>query len=91
MLKFRLINKAGLHARPAAFLVQEAKKFSSQIIIRKGDKSANAKNVLQVLSLGADVGDEIEVIITGNDENEAAQAIQKLLTETLPSMDTEVR
>ena len=91
LLKFRLINKAGLHARPAAILVQEAKKFSSQIIIRKGDKSANAKNVLQVLSLGADVGDEIEVIITGNDENEAAQAIQKLLTETLPSMDAEVR
>jgi phosphocarrier protein len=91
ILRLKLINKAGLHARPAAIFVQEVRKFSSQIIIKKNDKSADAKNVLQILSLGADIGDEIEILVTGSDEDMAIQAIQKLLMETLPIMDNEAK
>jgi len=91
ILRLKLINKAGLHARPAAIFVQEVRKFSSQIIIKKNDKSADAKNVLQILSLGADIGDEIEILVTGSDEDMAIQAIQKLLMETIPNMDNEAK
>ncbi len=54
-----LANKSGLHARPASIFVQLAKKFQSEIKIRKGEKEANAKSILSVLSLGAECGDEV--------------------------------
>ena len=86
-LRFKLINRAGLHARPAAIFVQEVKKYRSQIIIKKGEKTADAKNVLQVLSLGADMGDIIEVVVNGPDEDQAVNAIEQLLMKVLPEMD----
>ncbi len=93
ILKFKLMNKAGLHARPAAVFVREVKKLNNvQITIKKDDKIADAKNVLQVLSLGADIGDEIEVIINGSsddDENNAAKVIEKIIMEILPNLDGE--
>ncbi|MEM3836069.1 HPr family phosphocarrier protein [Pyrobaculum sp.] len=86
-LRFKLINKAGLHARPAAVLVQEIKKFQSQITIIKDNKIADAKNVLQVLSLGVDAGDIVEIIINGPDEDQVAAVIERLITKTLPEID----
>ncbi|MGC9106770.1 MAG: HPr family phosphocarrier protein [Infirmifilum sp.] len=90
VLRFRLKNKAGLHARPAAVFVREVKKLDAQILIRKDNKVADGKNVLQVLSLGADVGDEIEIIINGkssDDEDNYAKIIENLINEVLPNLD----
>jgi len=85
--KLTIKNKTGLHARPAAIFVETAKKFRSNIIIEKADKSANAKNILQILALGVDYGDEITLIIEGEDEKEAEKELVNLLMERLPSMD----
>ena len=48
-----ITNRVGLHARPARLLVQTAAQYQSQIQLRRGDKTANAKSIVGVLKLGA--------------------------------------
>jgi len=88
-LTLKLKNKSGLHARPAALFVQTAKKFTSKIIVKKGEKTADSKNILQLLSLGIDMGDEIELLVEGSDEEQAINELSKLLLEYLPKIDSE--
>jgi phosphocarrier protein HPr len=87
-LTLKVRNRSGLHARPAAIFVQTAKKFSSRIIVRKGGKTADSKNILQLLSLGVDMGDEIELQVEGPDEDQAISELSKLLLEYLPAVDS---
>ena len=64
-------NKVGLHARPASIFVQCASKFRSRISIHNissGGQPVNAKSILHVLSLGVSQGDEVELLIDGDDE-----------------------
>ncbi len=86
-LRVKVANRSGLHARPAALFVQTAKKFSSRIVVKKAGKSADSKNILQVLALGVDMGDEIELVAEGPDEEQAIEELRKLLLEVLPSVD----
>jgi len=83
----RLKNRSGLHARPASVFVRKCKMFKSTIKVQKGDRVADAKNILQVLSLGADYGDEILVEIVGEDEKTAAEEIKELVEKELPEID----
>ena len=73
-------NEVGLHARPASVFVQCAAKFRSRITIRniKSGETVNAKSILRVLTLGVGQGDEIELIIDGEDEANAAVALRQL-------------
>jgi phosphocarrier protein len=87
ILSIKLKNRSGLHARPASVFVRKCKAFKSIIKVQKGDKVADAKNILQVLSLGADCGDEILIEINGEDEKIAAEEIRKLVEEELPEID----
>lgn len=76
-------SKCGLHARPASMLVSTANKFSSNITLKKQDRAANAKSILGVLSIAAANGDELEVIVEGQDEAEAADALNDLFRNQL--------
>jgi phosphocarrier protein HPr len=71
-------NKVGLHARPAALFVQEANKYKAEISVRNGDVVANAKSILNVLTLGADEGSTIIVSADGVDAGQALAALQAL-------------
>lgn len=71
-------SECGLHARPASMLVSTAIKFSSNILIKKNDKTANCKSILSVLSIGASNGDELEIVIEGQDEADAFDTIKDL-------------
>jgi phosphotransferase system HPr (HPr) family protein len=71
-------NKVGLHARPASIFVREASKFKSVIKVRNGDREANAKSILSVLTLGADQGTVITLNAEGEDAEQALQALQAL-------------
>lgn len=86
-VRVKIINKSGLHARPAAKFVETAKKFKSNIIVIKGEKEANAKNILQILSLGVDFGDEIILKVSGEDEDKALEELLNLLKNILPRED----
>lgn len=83
----KLLNKSGLHARPAVKFVQLASKFKSTIEVCKKDKCVNAKNILQILSLGIDFGDIIVLKINGDDEESAYNEILNLLLKVLPEED----
>lgn len=69
--KIVITNETGLHARPAANLVNEAAKYPCDLRIRKGSKEVNLKSMLGLLSLGAGKGDEVTLIADGQDEKEA--------------------
>ncbi|KPL76542.1 hypothetical protein ADN00_11305 [Ornatilinea apprima] len=71
-------NKVGLHARPASIFVREASKFKSTIKVRNGAREANAKSILNVLTLGADMGSVITISAEGEDAEQALQALQAL-------------
>lgn len=61
-------NETGLHARPAAALVQFVKSMSEEVELVKEGKVANAKSIFSVMSLGISKGTEILVRVTGENE-----------------------
>lgn len=81
MLKktFRIVNKYGLHARPAAQFVRTTSKFKSQIYISKDGFTADGKSIMGLMTLAAEMGSEIEVSIEGADEEQAMEAIGQLI------------
>ena len=73
-------NKTGLHARPASSLVSFVKKFKGcTVTIINGDKKANAASIINVLTLGAKQGAELEVIVEGENEAIALDEIVKFI------------
>lgn len=76
-MKVRLTD--ALHARPASLLVRLASQLAADVVISRGACRANAKDVLDVLALGALCGEEIEVVATGDGAAEAEAAIAKLV------------
>jgi phosphocarrier protein HPr len=75
-----IVPEAGLHARPAALFVKEAKGFGSDIVVVKDGKEANAKSSLSLMTLGAKHGDKVVVRAEGEDEEEAVDALVELLS-----------
>ena len=75
-----IVPEEGLHARPAAEFVKEAKNYNSDIKVIKGDTEANAKSSLSLMSLGAAQGDELTIRAEGEDEEAAAEALADLIT-----------
>lgn len=74
-----ITNKVGLHARPAALLVQKANHFQAQIQVQHGEKTANAKSIIGVLRLGANMGATLLIRAEGEDAVEAIQALIELI------------
>ncbi|GLQ72557.1 fused PTS fructose transporter subunit IIA/HPr protein [Vibrio penaeicida] len=75
---FKIRNEHGLHARPGAMLVAEAKKFESTIKVENlnGDgKPANAKSLMKVIALGVKRGNELKFTASGPDAQQALDAI----------------
>ena len=79
--KIQVINKLGLHARPAAMLVQKASKFKSEIRLKKDEIEANAKSILSVMMLAAEVGSFVIIKAEGEDEEPAVEALALLFAE----------
>lgn len=72
-------NHVGLHARPATFFIQKANEFKSSIWVEKEERRVNAKSLLGVLSLGIVGGTSIRIIADGTDEQQAVDALVKLI------------
>lgn len=68
---------AGLDSKAAALLVQKVSKFSSSIWLEKGERRANAKSLLGLLSLGVEKHATISVIADGEDEETAVKEISE--------------
>ena len=74
-----IINKHGLHARPAAQFVKIAGKFSADIKVVKDGLEVNGKSIMGIMMLAAEPGSEILLIIDGDDEQDALIALKELI------------
>ena len=72
-------NQSGLQSKSAALLIQKASSFKSEIWVEKGERKANARSLLGLLSLGIANGNMITITTEGNDEAEAAEELEKYL------------
>jgi len=71
-------NRAGIHARPAALLVQTATQFTSKVYIEKDSERINGKSIMGVISLGATYHTKLRIIAEGEDEKQAIAALARL-------------
>ena len=72
-------NKTGLHARPAAIIVQRANEYRADIFLEKDGDRINAKSIMGVMMLAAAEGAELKIIADGEDEKIAVDKISALL------------
>lgn len=75
-----IVNALGLHARAASQLVRTANKFESSITLSRTDGSmtADAKSILNILTLAASKGSELRLVTDGPDEDTAMETIADL-------------
>ena len=74
----KIKNRAGIHARPAALLVQTAKDFPCDIFLERGDDRINGKSIMGIITLGAVYNSELKIIADGKDEEKAVEALYRL-------------
>jgi len=71
----KIVNKLGIHARPAAEIVKTAGKFKSSITIVREDLEVNAKSIMGVMMLAAEFGSTVALRATGEDADAALDAL----------------
>ena len=76
--KVKVTNPLGVHARPAAMLVQTAAKFKSEIWLSKDGHEVNGKSMLGVMTLAAEMGSTVIVRAEGPDEDKAVEALVRV-------------
>jgi phosphocarrier protein HPr len=76
----QIVNKNGLHARPAAEIVKLAAKFQSEITIVKDDLDVNGKSIMGVMMLAAEHGSTIVLRAEGPDADAALDALTTLVS-----------
>ena len=79
--EIEISNKLGLHARASAKLTQIAGSYSSEVWLEKGPRRINAKSIMGVMMLAAGKGSTIVVGTEGSDEQQALEAILKLVAD----------
>ncbi|WP_033165892.1 HPr family phosphocarrier protein [Clostridium sp. KNHs205] len=82
-IKYIITDPEGIHARPAGEMVKLLKEFKSTVTISKDGKSTDAKRIFGVMGLGAKQGQEIQLIVEGEDEAKAIAALDEFLKKQL--------
>jgi phosphocarrier protein HPr len=73
-----ITHREGLHARPCLAIVNTARRFQSKIQFRYNRETADATQILQLMSLGARAGTDITIAATGPDAEEAVETLVRL-------------
>lgn len=73
-----VLNRAGIHTRPAAAIVKLAARFKSDIYLVRDGYAINAKSIIGVMTLAAEQGAVLKLKITGNDEVLAKDELEQL-------------
>ncbi|NLF32084.1 MAG: HPr family phosphocarrier protein [Planctomycetes bacterium] len=74
-----IVNKQGLHARPAMQFVDTANQFDSTITVVHGDKQMDGKSIMSVMQLAATMGTTLRLIAEGDDAGQALEALDRLV------------
>ena len=72
-------NVPGIHARPAAQLVQEASRYGAEIFITTDQLTVNGKSIMGVMMLAAEMGSKLTIFADGEDEKEAVKDLVQLV------------
>ncbi|HTR78484.1 MAG TPA: HPr family phosphocarrier protein [Gemmatimonadaceae bacterium] len=75
----RIVNRNGLHARPAAEIVKLAATFTSEITVARDDLEVNAKSIMGVMMLAAEYGSTLQLRADGPDAEQALDAVAALV------------
>ncbi|HMQ79727.1 MAG TPA: HPr family phosphocarrier protein [Ignavibacteria bacterium] len=76
-----IVNKAGMHTRPASNIVKIASKYRSDFFIIKNNYSINGKSIIGVMTLAAEQGSKLTLRFEGEDEQKAAAEVVKFFEE----------
>ncbi len=76
-----IVNRLGLHARPAMAFVDCAAAFTSAVSVRKGDTEVDGKSIMQMMMLAATKGTTLQVTCEGDDADAACEAIRRLIAD----------
>lgn len=74
-----IVNRAGLHARPAAEFVKLAGRFAANIRVEKDGLEVNGKSIMGVLMLAAEHGSRLRLVAEGRDAEDAVEALSDLV------------
>jgi phosphocarrier protein HPr len=77
----KIVNRLGLHARPAMCFVDEAAKFSSEISVSREDQTVDGKSIMMMMLLAATQGTSLTITAEGSDSQAAIAALKKLVDE----------
>ena len=80
--RLRITNPHGLHARPAAAVVERARQFGARVVLEANGRRADARSITGLLGLGAAVGDDVRIVAQGADAAQAIEAVSAILTST---------
>lgn len=76
-----IVNRLGMHARPAAQFVKTADRYRSQVWVRKDELEVNGKSIMGVMMLAAEPGSSLTIRTEGPDEAEALEALRQLVAD----------
>ena len=74
----KIVNKLGMHARPATMIVKAATKYRSEFKIVKSDMEINGKSIMGVMTLAAEFVSELELVAEGVDEEFLIKEISEM-------------
>ena len=81
--QYTVKDACGIHARPAGLLVKTVKGFASNVTLEKDGKSCDMRKLMALMGMGVKQGETVTVKVEGDDEEAAAAAVQKFLTENV--------
>ena len=79
--EFQVLNKLGIHARPAALFVKTANRFTCDIFVEKDGEKVNGKSIMGLMMLAAGQGSKLLLTAEGADANESLIALEKLVNQ----------
>lgn len=74
-----IINRLGLHARPAAMFVRAASRYRAEVWVKKGDEEINGKSIMGLMMLAAGQGSKLRIRCEGPDADKALEEIEQLI------------
>ena len=79
VFKVKIVNRLGLHARPAMAFVDTANAHDCLVRVRKGETDVDGKSIMEMMMLAATQGSELEIELKGPGSERCAEALKKLI------------
>ncbi len=80
---YTITDEVGIHARPAGLMMKKSLEYKSGIMVKCNGKTADIRKIMSVMALGVKKGDLVELIIEGEDEEEARAGLEAFFKENL--------